>query len=244
MPEDRSVLTREGPPPSRSWAYGTDPDNVIDGYLPADVGAQGSGAPVALVHGGFWRPDFDRGHLRPMAAALAAAGHPTALLEYRRIPADPDAALADVSAGLRTVVESLGPPVVVGHSAGGHLAILAAVEAGLTCLALAPVADLALAERLDLDGGAVVDFLGQAAAQRPDLDPAGLEPPLRQVTVVHGASDSVVPAAVAESFCDRTRARLVLLPDTGHFELIDPLSAAWPAVLSEVDARARTVGIE
>ena len=73
-----------------------------------------------------------------------------------------------------------------------------AVEARVTgCLALAAVADLALAERLHLDDDAVRAFLGRPAADRPDLDPARTPRPGVATTLVHGDEDSLVPSGMS-----------------------------------------------
>lgn len=246
MVEDRSVLEREAPAPDRVWAYGDGPDEVADVYLPpADAAAS---APVLLVHGGYWRPEYDRAHLRPMAAALAAAGHPTVLVEYPRHPGKPDVTVDAVRAALARVTDVVhGPVVIVGHSAGGHLALLAAQLPGTNArgvLALAPVADLALADRLGLDDGAVRAFLGRPAVDCPDLDPAALPRPSLPVTIVHGADDTLVPLELSESYFSTGPSQLVVLDDIGHFEPIDPLSAAWPAVIAELSALGPASGIE
>lgn len=246
MPEDRSILDRPAPQPTRAWAFGESPDQVADLYLPPP-GADSSTPPVVLLHGGYWRPEYDRRHLRPMAAALAAAGHPTALVEYARVPGRPDAALADVHRALVALPGVLGPgpPLLLGHSAGGQLALVAAAGMPATgVLALAPVADLAMADRLGLDEGAVRSFLGGPAADRPDLDPAALPPLATRVTLLHGDRDSLVPLALSESYCADGRGRLVVLPGIGHFEPIDPQSPAWAAVLHELSALAAPSGIE
>lgn len=246
MPEDRSVLDRPAPDPDGTWTYGDGPDRVADLYLPGpDVPA---GAPVLLVHGGYWRPEYDRTHLRPMAVALAEEGHPTVLLEYPRLPGKPDATVEAVRAALAAVTEVVdAAPVLVGHSAGGHLALLAAQPWGTAArgvLALAPLADLAMADRLGLDGGAVREFLGRPAVDCPDLDPVALASPAAPATVIHGAEDTLVPLAISESYCSRHRTRLVVLDGTGHFELIDPASRAWPTVIAELSALCTASGIE
>jgi acetyl esterase/lipase len=244
--EDRSILQREAPAPEGAWSYGEDPDEVADLYLPPPDAA--TGVPVLLVHGGYWRPEYDRAHLRPMAAALAAAGHPTVLVEYPRRPGKPDATVDAVRAALAGVADVVDAPVVIaGHSAGGHLALLAAQPPGsgvLGVLALAPVADLALADRLGLDDGAVRAFLGRPAVDCPDLDPAALPRPTVPVTVVQGADDTLVPRALADSYCSTGAARLIVLDGVGHFEPIDPTSDAWPAVIAELSALGRASGIE
>ncbi|MFF0578494.1 alpha/beta hydrolase family protein [Streptosporangium saharense] len=228
MTEDRSVLERDAPGPDETVEYGPAPDQVTDLW-------HGTGPTVALVHGGFWRPEYDRLHLRPMANALREAGWNVAVVEYRREPGRPDAAVEDVRAALA----ALGPAVVAGHSAGGHLALLASPEeAGV--LALAPVADLGLAHRLDLDEGAVADFLGGPPDGRPDLDPVRLGPRPGRVTIVHGTEDGRVPVEVSASYvAAHPGVSLVRLPGAGHFVVIDPESDVWSIVLRELTALVR-----
>lgn len=243
------MLTRPGPEPADTVSYGSDPDQVIDIY-PAPATAA-SRSTVVLVHGGYWRPEYDRSHARSAASAIADAGHPTALIEYRRRPGDPDTTVSDVADAIRAVASGstglpAGPVVVVGHSAGGHLALVATADPDLPvagCLALAPLADLRLAEQLVLDDDAVRAFLGCSAPDRADLDPVRLTP-TATVVVLHGELDSVVPVAVSESFVEHVDARLVAMPDTGHFELIDPTSAAWAGVIAHLRATAPVAGIE
>ncbi len=232
------MLTRPAPAPDAVVAYGPGGEQV------ADVRFARGAAPgrplLVLVHGGFWRPQFDRVHVRPMAEALAAAGWTTVAPEYRRVPGRPDLAVGDVHAAVRAIPgqpELAGRPVVlVGHSAGGHLALQTAatpepphVPAGV--LALAPVADLRLAQELRLDGDAVPAFLGEDAAARPDLDPARLPAPVGEARIVHGTRDGIVPVAVSESYVRRHPGTGLTTVDDGHFALIDPRSAAWPTVL-------------
>ena len=241
------MLDRPARAADRVWRYGEGHDRVADVYWPP-TGSAGR-APVVLVHGGYWRPEYDRTHLRPMAEALAAAGHPVLLVGYSRIPGTPDATLADLRCALADAAQVLRgrPPVLVGHSAGGHLALVLAADPGTTaaaCLALAPVADLCEAERLALDDGAARAFLGTAAAERPDLDPRRLTAPRIPVTVVHGEADTLVPPALSAGYAHATGARHVPLPGTGHFEVIDPASDAWSTVIAELSALAAAAGIE
>lgn len=231
-------------------AYGRHPDQVVDVY-PAE--GDGEGPTVVFVHGGYWRPEYDREHARSAAGALAGAGFPTALVEYRRIPGSPDLTCADVADAVRLVASGgtplpSGPVVLVGHSAGGHLSLVAASDDSLPvlgCLALAPLADLQAAEEAALDGGAVRDFLGGPASARPDLDPARLTGQLPTRTVVlHGLEDSVVPITVSQSHSDATGAALQGLSGVGHFELIDPQSSSWPTVIGHLHAIREAAGIE
>jgi acetyl esterase/lipase len=144
--------------------------------------------------------------------------------------------------------------VLAGHSAGGHLALWAASRhrlpsgspwttesaPGYGVVPLAAVCDLAACHRLNLGQGAAKAFMGGGPARHPDryaaADPAALLPVGHRVRLVHGVTDDIVPAAMSTEYAERARAAgdadvdCVLVPDAGHFELIDPLSAAWPAV--------------
>jgi acetyl esterase/lipase len=247
VPEDRSILTRSATPPDAVLAYGPGPDDVAD---LRSGGSAAAGRPlVVLVHGGFWRPAFDRVHLQPMAAALAAAGWSTLLPEYGRRPGHPDDTVADVRTAARfarTQPEAAGPSdgriLLTGHSAGGHLVLHAAAalrEEVAGVVALAPVADLVLAQDLALDGDAVRAFLGGDARDRPDLDPARMPAPTARVAVLHGRDDDIVPLGVAESYCRQQPAAELIAVDGGHFGVIDPRSAAWPAVLEALESVSR-----
>jgi acetyl esterase/lipase len=235
---DRSILSRPGPRPDQTLWYGEGPDHAVDGWMPAT----GDRPLVMVIHGGFWRAEYDRVHTRLMCAALREAGWPVAAVEYRRAAGRPDDYLHDIKDALARVPGQMPGDglVVIGHSAGGHLALWLAstcAPAGLRgTLALAPVADLAAAHSAGLGNGAVAEFLGGPPSGRPDLDPVLLGRPAGAVTLIHGADDPSVPLALSRSYV-RTHpaARLVELADTAHFEVIDPVSAAWPTVLSELE---------
>jgi acetyl esterase/lipase len=230
MPEDRSVLTRPAPGPDEVHGYGKHPDQLVEVF-------HGDGGPlIVLIHGGFWRPGYDRTHIRPLAAALRAAGRTVVSVEYRRTPGDPDASTSDTRAALAAAAGvAPGPVVVAGHSAGGHLALWAAAAApapGLVrTVALAPVADLVAADRASLGDGAVRAFLGRNPEGRPDLDPVRLDTPAARVWIVHGEQDAIVPVAQTHSYVEaHPRTEVELVPRAGHFAMIDPLAPAWPAV--------------
>lgn len=244
--ENRDVLLRRAAEPTRTWVYGTHPDQVADVYH----GPTPARSVVVAIHGGYWRPAYDRTHLRPLCSSLSDHGHLVVSLEYRRIPGNPDATLDDCRQAWAALPALLSeshaaglPVVLLGHSAGGQLALLLASEKGAPCLALAPIADLLLADALGLDAGAVRDFLGTPASDRPDLDPARASVPdaaAPRVVVLHGSGDTLVPLKLARSFTTRrgTPVRLDVVPGIGHFELIDPLSAIAPQVRAAIDELA------
>jgi acetyl esterase/lipase len=239
--EDRSILTREATPPDQTLAYGPEPEQVAD--IRSRAGAE-SRPLLILVHGGFWRPAYDRLHLACLSVALVGIGHTVATIEYRRLPGRPEHTVDDMRRALECLPITLGSRhdgrvILIGHSAGGHLVLWSASQAavsGLTgTLALAPVADLALALELNLDDGAAAAFLGPEFVHAARYDPRQLPAPSTKTCIVHGESDELVPIAVSESYlASHPATRLMRLANTGHFALIDPESVAWPVVGREL----------
>ena len=255
MTDSRAVLDRPAPPPDATVRYGAGPEQVAD----LRAGGEEQRPLLIVVHGGFWRAAWDRTHTGPLAADLAARGYPVAQVEYRRTGQpgggwpgtfdDLTAAVAALpalaqAAGLRVAP---GPPVLLGHSAGGHLALWYAqsgAPAPRAVLALAPVADLETAYQMDLDEGAVAALLDGGPQERPEryrrADPMLLPAPNCPVTVVHGDADAQVPVELSRRYAARTaRARLAELPGVNHFAVIDPESSAWPVVTSELHSLFR-----
>jgi acetyl esterase/lipase len=254
-PNSRHVLTRPASPPDLVLQYGPRDDQVVDLRLPT----QKSAPLVVMLHGGFWRAAWDRMHTRPMADAMAAAGFAVATPEYARTgdgggwpTTFDDVALAVaavpglITAAVRTAVDP-ERTVLAGHSAGGQLALWCAgrdLPTGYTGVAaLAPVADLTEAFQLDLDDGAVAELVGAGPDEVPArydwADPCRAPAPSVPVVVVHGTNDTAVPAALSERYVAHTGAAMRLLDGVGHFELIDPRSAAWPVVLDAIDGLSR-----
>lgn len=248
------MLRRPGSAPDVVLRYGPRDDQIADLRVPVAVPT----ALIVLLHGGFWRAEWDRIHTRSMADGLAAAGFVVVSPEYARTGGGggwpttfDDVALAVASLpGL--VEKTIGRrdasrAVLVGHSAGGHLALWCAShrlpDAYQGVVALAPVADLAEAYRLDLDGGAVAALLGAIPDEAPDrydlADPCRLPAPTVPVVVVHGAADVQVPPALSRRYASHAGAQLRVLPGVQHFELIDPRSVAWPVVLDVVGSFGR-----
>ena len=246
MSEDDSVLTRAARPPDATVAYGADRDQVADVRF---GDARADARPLVLIlHGGFWRPEYDRAHTGPMAEAIADAGWTVASVEFRRVPGKPELTLDDVAAALADLPAKIarhdGRVVLIGHSAGGHLALWVATArpqptlAGV--LALAPAADLRLADALNLGNGATRLFLGVDPATRADVDPRRLPSPRAPVTIVHGDEDETVPIEVGRAYADAHRAtRFVAIEHAGHYGPIDPLTSTFAIVLGELGALAR-----
>ncbi|WP_405743122.1 alpha/beta hydrolase [Streptomyces sp. NBC_01525] len=257
VPDEEAALLGLAPvAPHRSVAYGPHPDQCVDLYDPAPGTARGPR--VVLVHGGFWRAAYDRTHLSPAAAELARQGLPVALVEYRRVGGGgggdrtfDDAAAAVAAATAAWRADGPGPaPVLVGHSAGGQLALLTAVRAAAgrigRVVAVAPVADLAAAHRLGLSDHAVAALLGDGpgfAERLAAADPVRHPPAGVPVTVLHGTDDPEVPPRLSRSFADAARAAgvpvtLRELPGVGHYAPFVPSAAAFRTLLDELRGSA------
>jgi acetyl esterase/lipase len=245
MPDDKSVLSRPATPPDETVAYGSEPEQIADVRFGGDLASR---RPlVVLIHGGFWRPTIDRAHTGPMAVTLAAAGWTVAAIEYRRVPQHPNLTIDDVGAALRVLPAKIrqhdGRVLVMGHSAGGHLTLWAASKRPnprlMGALALAPAADLQLAQQLNLGDGATLLFLGEEPQNRTDIDPKRMPSPVIGVTIVHGDEDDVVPITVGESYVTtHAKTRFVKVHGAGHFAVIDPLSPVWPLIEEELERLA------
>jgi acetyl esterase/lipase len=206
--------------------YGPEPDQYIEHYVPEQVQHPGT---VLIIHGGFWRPEYDASIGRPLAEDLAERGYTAVNLEYRR--SDWESMAADVLAGVASLT---GDVVAVGHSAGGQLAVYAAQCGRLAgVVAQAGVLDLATAARDRVGGRSVLRLMGGTPEEVPEryaeADPIGMTPRV-PVVCVHSRTDQLVPFAQSEAYSAKTGARLVEVPGD-HFAHLQTDSPAWAAVL-------------
>lgn len=233
--EDRAAFNRFAPNPSSEIHYGSGPDQLLEIY--------GAGQPtMAFIHGGYWRPEYDRLHARPAVAELARAlDSSVAHIEYRRIPGDPDASIDDVTSAVQSLRNLTGTPIVlIGHSAGAHLAFCVQhkiPDSVAAVIALAPVSDLVMAQAMNLGDGAVTDFLGGLANDRPDLDPRTFMEKQTSITVIHGDADIRVPVEMSRNLDVDEYLELF---GVGHFELIDPISPHFNVVIEATRKRIAT----
>ena len=234
------ILSRPAPVPDELLTWGPQADHVADLFLGS------AERPLVLaLHGGFWRPQYDRTHLRHLGRAVADHGYSVALLEYRRVPGEPELTMDDVRVCLQVVPTFLhgyfnGQVLLLGHSAGGHLALWAASicppDDLVGTIAMAPVSDLRAADEAHLGGDAVRDFLGGPAIDHPALDPTALPTPQTPVTVVLGGRDDVVPTAVSDGYrIAHPDVTVVVLDTADHYDVIDPLSQTWPSIVETLD---------
>lgn len=223
--------------PVETVRYGSHPDQLVE--LRRAEQPKGT---VLVLHGGFWRPAHDRSSAVALATALALEGWTTANAEYRRGgPGNWRATLDDV----RAAAEATGADCVIGHSAGGHLALWLAAQAPLrVAVALGGVCDLTAGAAARLGAGAVQAFLGGEPDEEPqayaETDPGRLLPLGTRQVLVHGTEDDQVPIAHARAWLERARAasddcRLVELEGVDHYDVVDPRAACFADVLSALE---------
>jgi pimeloyl-ACP methyl ester carboxylesterase len=232
--DSHDILT-DPPPPAADVriVYGPEPLQFGDLRVPAGDGP----FPLAVVlHGGYWQATYNVIHTGRMSIALTEAAIATWNVEYRSLgvpggewpgPRD-DLTLA--LAYLDRLPLDHDRVVLVGHSAGGQLALWAAKHAQLPVLALAPVSDVREAVIRRGPDSAPARFM--SPEHFTDGSPLELLPLGVPQIVVHGTADDSVPYSMSERYVEAAggEAELVTLDGTGHFEPIDPLSTAWPEV--------------
>jgi acetyl esterase/lipase len=247
----------------RTYRYGAHRSQRAELHLPRGGGPH---RVAVLVHGGSWRARYGLVVMRALARDLVNAGFAAWNIEYRRLGDGGGwpQTFADVAAAVDQLADideplDLQRVSVIGHSAGGHLALWAASREKLDseqaaqlggpprvrareAIAISGVCDLAAGyERFR--GGAVRELMGGSPEQVPQRyaagDPAALVPLRSPVLLVHGISDETVSIELSRSYARAARqaggeVELVEIagPAGRHRAGIDPRSEAWRAVRS------------
>ena len=244
---------------SQRYAYGDHPSQYGELWLPVD--SDNIRPPlVILIHGGCWLVDYTLDHIRPLAAALYKQGYAVWTPEYRRV-GEPGGGWPGTFTDIASAIDELprisadrldlSRTAIVGHSAGGHLALWAAARPGFgpknpyyraTAFKVAGVVGLAAITDLEayakgenscqqvtarLLGGSVGSVPERYAAVSPNS-----LPPSPRVLLIHGQHDTIVPLSQASALAHAHR---VQVPGAGHFDLIHPDTAAFPTLLEVLE---------
>lgn len=250
------------PPADKVISYGTDSLQFGELRLPQ---GEGKFPVVVVVHGGCWLSAYDRQYMAHLSEKLTQAGYATWNLEFRRVGdvgGGWPGTFLDVAKGTDYVRElaktyplDTKRVVVMGHSAGGHLALWLAARRNLPkssplytkkplklkgVVSLAGIPDL---ESYSLQKGscneAVPQLLGGMPEEQParytDASPTTLLPLRVPSRLIQGALDPIVPVAQSQQFTEQAKAKgddaaLILLEQAGHFDLVAPHSPAYEQV--------------
>jgi acetyl esterase len=175
----------------------------LDAYLPEGAGP----FPVAIVvHGGGWVAGDRRSNVEPLLQPLVDGGFACMSISYRlaRDPSLVGAAIGDVEQAIRYAqAHSPGAIALVGESAGGQLAAMAAL--GKSGSAIRAVVGLYAPTDLEQLAPAT-PWAGVLLARMRELSPihhlhSGMPPFL----LIHGTADTVVPFEQSRNMCQAIR---------------------------------------
>lgn len=248
------ILTE--PPPADADAritYGPEPLQFGDLRLPLGDGPHPL---VIFIHGGYWQAIYNLTHAGHLCIDLAARGIATWNVEYRRV--------GDVGGGWPTTLEDvvqavahvrklagdypldLGRVVLVGHSAGGHLALLASIRTDVSLRAvvsIAGVVHLPLLAASGADKGLIARFLGGSREEVPDVwrEASPHEHlPWRVPTVLACGTADAQQLGPNEATVELARVaggdlEWLPLPEAGHFEPVDPQARQWAMIRARIE---------
>jgi acetyl esterase/lipase len=260
------ILDRISPPRGKVIYYGRDSQQFAELRFPS---GEGPFPLLFVIHGGFWLAAYDLQHISHLCVELTSRGIATCNIEYRRVGQEGGGwpgTFLDVAEAVeyfgkwmsRERKVDMTRAAVMGHSAGGHLALWlggrhrlpkTSVLYGdqkpwlIPVISLAGVSDLRTAWSLHLGSGAVERLIGGSPDRYPEryseASPIELLPMGLRLILIHGLEDDRVPIVQSERFIQSAKAAgdkasLISLDGVGHFELIDPESKAWDAVAGSV----------
>lgn len=203
---------------------------------------------IAFIHGGCWLNKFSLDHVSAMSRALANRGYAVWTPEYRRV--------GDAGGGwpgtFEDIVRSIGVlselapehsldlsrVVMMGHSAGGHLALWLAAQNNLPLrgvVSLAGICDLKAYERLGNDCAASLPgLLGGTSREMParwvNANPIELLPIGIPISLIHGERDTIVPISQSESFAAAAGCELQIVKGGGHFDMVSPHARVFETI--------------
>lgn len=230
--------------PDASIAYGNANPDLQKGllWLPGES-PQGNAPPLVIfVHGGCWLNSFDITHTYAFTSALAQAGYAVWSLEYRRTG---DAGggwpgtFEDVLAGIDWRKQLVDYPVdterfvLMGHSAGGHLALLAGnrMPEAQAVIGLAPIANLVeYALGANSCQAVTTRFMGATPDAAPQLY-AQADPSQQQLHnntyLLEGTLDDIVPLTSAPIHGTNS----LIAQGAGHMDWVHPGTPAFAQLI-------------
>jgi acetyl esterase/lipase len=195
---------------------------------------------VALIHGGFWQAMYGREGLVDHCRDLASRGYVAGNVGYRRV-GEHGGGFPNTCTDVVDALRSLGPlTAVVGHSAGGQLALWAAKELDprpRVVISVAGVNDLGRAHALGYGRAQIDKFAGDRIAE---ADPVARVPLGARTVLVSPMYDYGEGREVTATYAAAARAAgddvEIVEPPGDHFDVISTGSAVWEAVVAAISA--------
>jgi acetyl esterase/lipase len=252
----KALTPRDGYHVERGIAYGPDPRQRLDLYLPD--GAPPDAPLVVFFYGGRWTVGSKE--LYPFVGqAFASRGYLVAIPDYRLYPqVRYPGFLEDGAAAVAALAERTGagrggrPLFLAGHSAGAYIAAMLALDR--RWLGGCPAVDAAVGlagpyDFLPLEDEDLRQIFGPAPAGPSTQPVAHVDPADPPMLLATGAGDATVRPRNTLSLADRLRAAGVraetrLYDRPGHIGLVAALAAPlrWRApVLDDADAFLRDI---
>lgn len=246
-----------------------DRQNWADVYLPPGEHKAGTVPLVILIHGGSWQAQVGADSFVTFSRRLAERGLAVYNVEYRRVGSgggwpttfkDVAAALDFVPDVRRSIPEiDTTNAVVVGHSAGGQLAMWAGTRHNLepgevgAAPKFAPTSVVSLAGPLDmrtavrLGDDRIVTALGGQPNQVTDrytsVDPIQNIDPKVPILAMVGTNDHVVPPILSQNYVNAVKREggtgtVVLLDGADHVSIVTPSAPTFPLVVETISRAA------
>lgn len=230
--------------------YGADPLQYALVWRAKDLENRPKQPLVILIHGGCWLSAYDIQHTYALSTGLAQAGFNVWSLEYRRTgdagggwPGTFD----DIKSGILASASyskgefTLDDSILVGHSAGGHLALLAGgtLEQLNGVIGLAAITDIEeYATGSNSCQQVTQNFMGGMPTDKPqeyDLANPSKQPLHQNTVLLQGANDNIVPAFEL----NKLERKIIMLEGAGHFDWIHPGSDAFEILIQQLDGLAK-----
>ena len=226
---------------------------------------------IVLIHGGFWQAKYNLDENNPIAYDLTQKGYATWNIEYRRVGEEGGGwtgTFNDVINAVNHLLKieesypiDLSRVIVIGHSAGGHLALWLASRIKSTTndcsfyqlsvsfqkvISLAGVTDLVKMwniheqKKMKSHTAALLEGSPEEAPKRYKLSsPAELLPMNVEQVLIHSELDRHVPVELSKDYYKSAvkkgeNVKIVILPDIDHFIIIEPTSSAWTSVINSI----------
>jgi acetyl esterase/lipase len=251
--------------------YGKAPFQYADLRLPKNKGPH----PVAIIlHGGCWTGEFaSLKNTAALADALRELGFATWNVEYRRIGdvgggwPGTFADVADATDYLRQIKEqyqlNLNKVIVLGHSAGGHLALWVAGRHHLSAqsplyrkepltvrgvIGLGAIPDLKAFRKESVsvcNRDVIADLLGTQSqalleSRYQETSPADLLPLSSEQILIYGTEDKVTPPQLKDYVHAAKQSgnviKVIKIPGAAHHEYNVPNSIVWPVLIEQIQA--------